>query len=81
MSDEGGGYRWECFPSAVVFCVVKDVWGQMGWLLASLRRSHIMSEGLKKFCQGVVGQVVVVARLGSGRGRRWLVGLVSFPGG
>jgi len=48
--------------------MVKDVWGQMVWVLASLRRPHIMSEGLKKFSQGVVGQVVVVARLGSGRG-------------
>jgi len=65
----------------VVLCVVKDVWGQMGWVLASLRRPHIMSKGLKKFSQGVVGQVVVVACLGSGRGCRLPVGPVSFPGG
>ncbi len=67
MSDEGGGYRWDYFPSAVVLCVVKYVWGQMGWVPASLGRPHIMGEGLKKFSQGVVGQVVV-AHLGSGRG-------------
>jgi len=48
--------------------VVRYVWGQMGWVLASLRRPHLVSEGFKNFGQGGVGQIVVVARWGGGRG-------------